>query len=68
LPFSAERWERITEIFESAMALPIEQRARFIRDTCPDGETARAVSQLIAEDGEAGEFLNRPAARVSDAL
>jgi hypothetical protein len=68
LPISPEEWERIAGIFEKAVRLPAEERARFVADECGDPETEQVVLRLIAEDQEAGDFLDRPLAQVADAL
>lgn len=57
-----ERWQHIKEIFYSALACPVSDRASFIDSACADDEEARReVSQLIAAHQQSGEFLDLPA-------
>ena len=63
-----QKWERIGEVFDGAMALPADERTRFIEQSCADREMADAVFRLIAEGERAGEFLHQPVARLGELL
>ncbi len=55
-----ERWERITELLEKALALPGAEREAFLQGACTeDPEIRREVESLLASHEEAdSSFLN----------
>jgi TolB-like protein/Flp pilus assembly protein TadD/tRNA A-37 threonylcarbamoyl transferase component Bud32 len=56
---SSERWRAIEEIFQKALDLAPEERARFVDETCAgDAELRRDVEVLLTQHEEAGDFLN----------
>jgi serine/threonine protein kinase/Tol biopolymer transport system component len=56
-----ERWQKVDEIFKSALELPTEERAAFVGRACAGDEELRAdVLSLIEHDREAS-MLERPA-------
>jgi serine/threonine protein kinase len=57
-------WERVRELFHRALALPAEERARFLqRETSGDDATRREIESLLAAHADADGFLsNSPVA------
>jgi serine/threonine protein kinase/Tfp pilus assembly protein PilF len=56
-----ERWLRVTDIFDAALACPADQRALYLARTCAgDDDLLSEVSRLLAEFDRAGDFLERP--------
>ena len=48
-----DRWHRIEEIFQSAVELPEEQRAAFLRESCgSDHELQSDLQRLLASDDQ----------------
>jgi serine/threonine-protein kinase len=57
-----ERWDRLTELFETALQCQSQERSAFLARACAgDAELRTEVESLIAEHESAGDFLNRPA-------
>jgi eukaryotic-like serine/threonine-protein kinase len=56
------RWSRVRQVFEAAVALPVEQRLSFVEESCRDDEAAHSevVALLDAHQRSAG-FLEIPA-------
>ena len=53
--------ETIEEVFEAALALPVQERTAFLRQACGDSpELRRSVEELLALDEQAGSFLRTP--------
>jgi tetratricopeptide (TPR) repeat protein len=69
---TAERWERIKDIFDSALERSAEKRASFVESACAGDEALRQqVMNLLGEIERADEtktFLNDPVARLSNSL
>ena len=58
-----ERWRQVEEVFGDVLALPATERSQRLARRCGgDAELRREVESLLAADGAAGEFLERPAA------
>src|SRR4051794_35101768 len=58
MPLNPERWQQIRGIFDEALALPVEQRPRFLDSACKtDAALRREVESLLESDGAAGDFL-----------
>ena len=57
-----ERWERVKEIFQSALERAPEERSAFVMKVC-DGDEGlrREVESLIASHEKTGEFIDAPA-------
>jgi tRNA A-37 threonylcarbamoyl transferase component Bud32/Flp pilus assembly protein TadD len=56
-----EEWERVKELFETALDCPPEHRAEFLsRLEQDDPAVVRQVSDLIASHERAGDFLDQP--------
>ena len=54
-----ERWQKIGEIFERAIALPPDERHRFVGEVCrDDGGLCRELLVLIDADRAAASFLD----------
>src|SRR2546427_3341452 len=59
-----ERWQRLTELFESALHQDAGQRAAFLAEGCPDDpELCRDVERLLESHEHAGSFGDAPAFR-----
>jgi serine/threonine-protein kinase len=58
-----DRWRRVNELFQSALARGIGLREAFLDEACGDDADLRGeVASLLAAHGAAGTFLARPAA------
>ncbi len=58
---SSERWQKLEEIFQTALDLAASERAQYIAAACAgDEELRREVEALLAEHDEAGDFLDEP--------
>jgi len=54
----AERWKRIEDLYQAAVAQPPERRAEFIEQACPGDPQLRAeVESLLKDAGESTSFL-----------
>ena len=54
----SDRFRRVAELFERALALPAGERGAFVRRECGDDEALAAeVADLLRRDGDAGDFL-----------
>lgn len=54
-------WEEVGEVFETALALAPEKRARFLTDRCRgDDALRREVESLLEQDADAENFLEPP--------
>ena len=57
----AEEWERVKELFESALDRPPHERAELLSRLGQDDPTlAKQVSALLTSHEQAGDFLNQP--------
>jgi serine/threonine protein kinase len=64
-----ERWAQIRQIFDGAVERPEVDRAAYLRVTCArDDELRREVESLLSSHQSAGDFLDKPAANISEAL
>jgi serine/threonine protein kinase/TolB-like protein/Flp pilus assembly protein TadD len=58
---SSERWQKLEEIFQTAIDMASGERAQYIEAACAgDEELRREVEALLAEHDEAGDFLDEP--------
>ena len=65
----ADRLEEIDRIFQSALDLEPEQRAKFIRVQCGnDAELCAEVESLVASHEGSGSFINDSASQMAAAL
>ncbi|HEX7312553.1 MAG TPA: protein kinase [Pyrinomonadaceae bacterium] len=61
-----ERYQRIKELFHSALERPAEERPAFLAEACGDDAALRAkVEALIAADEQPGSFMDAPAYAVA---
>jgi serine/threonine protein kinase len=59
---TANRWERLKEIFDSALEFPPEERRRFVQESCGDDAMLRnEVLRLLSEFERLGPFLTEGA-------
>ncbi len=59
---TSERWRQVKGIFQTAIELPVDKRAVYLMDACPDAPSLRTeVESLIAAHEELGSFLDTPA-------
>ncbi|HET7584392.1 MAG TPA: protein kinase [Gemmatimonadaceae bacterium] len=59
---SDARWDRLTALFDAAIALPAAERSAFLAGECADDDALRAeVERLVAAHERAGEFIQTPA-------
>ena len=65
----AERWQQITDLFQSAAERAPEERAAFLDEACHGDEAlCREVESLIASYERAGNFIDSPAFEVAPEL
>lgn len=57
-----DRRQRVEEIFEAALGLPVEERSAFVADASPDETLERQVTELLMAHERAEGVLERPAA------
>lgn len=61
-----QRWEQIRQVFDGALERPAKDRAAYLRVLCArDDELRREVETLLRSSEQAGEFLETPAAHLS---
>src|SRR6266540_2437657 len=65
-----ENWEKVREIFDSALRRQPEERRRFVHEACGKDKTLLAeVESLLSSLDSADGFLERPAvAEVADVI
>jgi serine/threonine-protein kinase len=64
---SAQHWQRIEGLFEELTALPREQRAQFLDDTCGTNVELRAeLESLLRAHETGGGLLDSPPAAMTD--
>src|SRR5215467_1360967 len=57
-----EWWRQIEQLFHAALERPPEARQAFLESRCGrDSELRREVEMLLAFEGQAGAFLEKPA-------
>jgi len=57
-----EHWQRITDILESALEQPLEERTAYLDSVCSDDAELRAeVESLVSEHDRMTGFLDKPA-------
>ena len=62
-----ERWRTVKDIFDNAVELEGPARSAFLQGACRnDASLHDEVEALLASDGIAGAFMDRPAAAVHD--
>ena len=64
-----ERWQQVQSLLEAALAVPADDRGRFVAGACADDEELRReVESLLAQAPGATGFLSRPAIAVAHDL
>ena len=57
-----EQWQEIHELFEAALALPLEARTQFLAQACKgDKEKEQLLQSMLAADGRSDLPIDRPA-------
>ena len=57
-----DRWQRIEELYHTALQVPAAQRAAFLQDKCQgDDELRKEVESLLAYEKSAADFIEAPA-------
>lgn len=64
-PMLTESRRRLKQVFAEAVALPREQRARFLIASCDDPAMRAEVESLLISHDRAGDFLEQPAGLTS---
>ena len=65
----AERWEKVIDLFQSALERAPEERAAFLDETCHDDEgMRREVESLLTSHERAENFIEVPAFKVAPEL
>jgi eukaryotic-like serine/threonine-protein kinase len=63
----AERWKRVDELLQAALAIPAERQEEFLRRQCGgDSELLEEVRSLLTSDRKAGSFLESPGLHVAE--
>lgn len=63
----AEKWNRVSEIFERAIELPLEQRDKFVDESCgDDAELRHEVESLLISYDEEPAMARRRSRRKQD--
>jgi eukaryotic-like serine/threonine-protein kinase len=63
-----ERWQEIERLYHAARELDGSKRAEFLAKACAGDDSLRhEVELLLAQDEEAGSFLERPALEMAGA-
>src|SRR3712207_4229381 len=65
-----ERWQKIQDLYESALKYPPDERAAFLRINCNgDEDLRREVESLLSFSDDSASFMERPAvAEVADLI
>jgi tetratricopeptide (TPR) repeat protein/TolB-like protein len=59
---TAERWQRIKVVFQTAAELEPDQRAAYLHEACAgEAQLRQEVESLLAASGEAEDFIEEPA-------
>ncbi len=66
---SSERWQKIEDVFQTALDLSPEERKRYLTKACfRDADLRLEVERLIAQYEQAGDFLDEPLQKQSGPL
>ena len=67
MPPRPDDWPRVREVFEAALALPVDARRSFVAKTCGGDDALRQqVEQLLDSHERAHSFLETPAPPLGD--
>ncbi len=62
----SKRWEQVDNLFQSVLALPLEERDAFLKKACADdAELESKVRYLLKSQERAGTFLERPVMEIA---
>jgi predicted ATPase/serine/threonine protein kinase len=62
----AERWKKVDELLQSALAMPSDQRGEYLRQVCAgDADLEQEIRSLLTSHRDVGSFLESPAIRVA---
>src|SRR5436309_14230736 len=60
-PMTPERWQQITELFETVLERPAAERAQLLASVCKGDRELRAeLESLLAEHERAHNFIQEP--------
>jgi serine/threonine protein kinase len=66
---SPDRWQKINELFEAALAQPPHERSAFLFRSCGgDEELRRQIEGMLAADAQGDLLIDRPVFQAADAL
>src|SRR5215470_9538538 len=60
MSMTSDDWNRVKELFQTALELEPPQRAAFLAENCHDDRIQNEVEKLLRNYREAGSFLNEP--------
>lgn len=55
-----ERWQKIEELYISALDIPVADRVKFLSENCEDAEIRNEVESLLSQTEEEDSFLGKP--------
>src|SRR5262245_33811155 len=61
----AERWEKVIDLFQSALEHAPEERAAFLDESCHDQDMRHEVESLLTSHQRAANFIETPAFKVA---
>src|SRR5437868_10374444 len=65
----SDRWQRIEQLYHSALRIPLGERRAFLKDECQgDDELQKEVVSLLSYESSAAEFIESPAFDVAARL
>ena len=65
----ADRWRRVEQLLDAALALPPEERPAYVEEACgSDAALHGEVTSLLKAHGEAGSYLHQPVGSVRAAF
>ena len=62
LPLDPQRWQKLTDLFDSLVGLPAAERAARLRELCAGDETLRAQAESLLGEADREGLLDRSAA------
>jgi Tol biopolymer transport system component len=63
---TAERWQKVEQVYHAALEREESRRAAYLRQVCAgDDALRREVESLLAQESRAGQFLETPALEVA---